>query len=91
MEDCKPVSTPLATRMKFQANCPSPLFDATIYHSLVGSLLYLTHTQPNIAFVVNLCSRYLQAPHESHYYLKGTTHMGIHYATWSPYSSSRIL
>jgi hypothetical protein len=93
MEDRKPASTHLAIGIKFHAKCPSPLFDATIYLSLVGRLLYLTHTRSNIGFVVNLSSQYLQAPHESSHlqvvkhllcYLKGTTCMAIHFAVGAP-------
>lgn len=89
MEDCNPIGTPLASRMKFQADCPSPLLNATIYRSPVGSVLYLTDNQPNIAFVVNMCTWYMKEPHENHWqaikgilcYMRGTTHMSIHYST----------
>jgi hypothetical protein len=40
---------------------------ATLYHLLVGRLLYLTHTRSDISFVVGLVSRYMQTPHESHW------------------------
>jgi hypothetical protein len=54
---------------------------------IVGSLLYLTHTRPDISFVVGLGTRYMQTPHESHWkaaksilrYVHGTVQFGIHY------------
>ena len=57
----------------------------------MGSLIYLTHSQPNISYVVGSFSRYKQEPHEFHLketkriliYVKGTTSFGIHYAAGS--------
>jgi hypothetical protein len=67
---------------------------STLYQQLVGSLLYLTHTQPNISFVVGVCSRYMQEPHEIQWkdanrilrYVKGTPNFGIFYAADFPLS-----
>ena len=44
----------------------SPEVDATLYHQLVGSLLYLIDSSPNLSFVVGRVSHYMQTPHESH-------------------------
>jgi len=41
--------------------------DATLYCQLVGSLLSLTHTPPDISFVVGLVAQYMQTSHESHW------------------------
>ena len=65
-----------------------PRVDATLYRQLVGSLLYLTHSRPDISFVVGLVAWYMQHPHESHWkatkrmlrYICGTTQFGIHYS-----------
>jgi hypothetical protein len=51
------------------------------------SLIYLTHSRPDISFVVSVVSRFMQDPREIHWkevkhivrYLKGTTHFGIKY------------
>ena len=64
------------------------LGDATLYHQLVGSLVYLTVTRPNIAHVVHLVSQFLAAPHSTHYaavfhilrYIKGTMFNGLHFS-----------
>jgi hypothetical protein len=45
----------------------SPEVDAMLYHQLVGILLYLTHTCPNLSFVVDIVSRYMQTPHKIHW------------------------
>ena len=56
--------------------------------SLVGSLLYLTHSCPNLSFAIGHVARYMQTPHESHWkagkrilrYIQGTIRFGIHYS-----------
>jgi hypothetical protein len=67
MDDSKPTPSPFQSGVKLVATCTSPEVDATLYHQLVGSLLYLTHTHPDISFVVGLVSWYMQTPHESHW------------------------
>ena len=54
MEDCKPTPSPFQFGVKLSLTCTSPEVDATLYHQLVGSLLYLTHSCPDISFVVGL-------------------------------------
>jgi hypothetical protein len=66
MDDFKPAPSPFQYGIKLVAICTSPEVDATLYCQLVGSLLYLTHTCPDIYFVVSLVSYYMQTPHESH-------------------------
>eukprot|EP00253_Pinus_taeda_P034007 PITA_34007 len=67
MEDCKPAPSPFQSRDKFSVTCTSPEVDATLFRQLVGKLLYLTHTHPNLSFVVSLIARFMQNPHESHW------------------------
>ena len=63
-----------------------------LYRQLVGSLLYLTHIRPDIAFAVGFVSRFSQDPRESHRkaakrilrYLKGTVRFGIQYTAGTP-------
>ena len=66
MEDCKPTPSPFQSTVKLCATCTSPEVDATLYHQLIGSLLYLTHSHPDLSFVVGHVSRYMQTLHESH-------------------------
>jgi hypothetical protein len=56
MEYCKPTPSPFQSGFKLAATCTSPEVDDTLYHQLVGSLLYLTHTCPGISFDVGLFS-----------------------------------
>jgi hypothetical protein len=75
--------------VNLSATCTSPEVDATLYRWLVGSLLYLTHTHPDLSFVVGLVARYMQTPHESHWkatkrilhYVRGTVQFEIHYSS----------
>ena len=67
MEDCKPTPSPLHFGVKLDSTCTSPEVDATLYHQLVGSLLYLTHSRPDLSFAVGHVSRYMQTPHENHW------------------------
>ena len=47
------------------------------YRRLIGKLIYLNHTRPDIAFTVNLLSDFMQATHKLLAYLKGTMGHGL--------------
>ena len=63
--------------------------DDSMYGSLIGSLLYLTATRPDILFVVSLLSRFMHLPRDTHFtaakimlrYIKGTSKFGIFFPT----------
>ncbi|KAK4386396.1 Retrovirus-related Pol polyprotein from transposon RE2 [Sesamum angolense] len=87
MESCKTVTTPLVTGEKYQKENGSQKVDGSMYRSLIGSLLYLTATRPDIMFATSLLSRFMQSPSQVHYaaakrilrYLRGTKDFGIWY------------
>jgi hypothetical protein len=89
MDNCKPTPSPFQSGVNLSATCTSPKVDATLYCQLVGSLLYLNHTHPDLSFVVGLVARYMQTPHESHWkatqrilrYVRGTVQFEIHYSS----------
>ena len=54
MDDCRPTRSPFQSRFKLTATCTSPEVDATLYCQLVGSLLYFTHTCPDLSFFLVL-------------------------------------
>ncbi|XP_059639087.1 secreted RxLR effector protein 161-like [Cornus florida] len=87
IEQANPVSTPCITGIKLSKNGELKLVDSTMFRSLVGNLMYLIATRPDIMFAVNLVSRFMEKPHSSHWeaakrilrYVKGTTDYGIFY------------
>ena len=87
MEDCKHVSTPMITGCKLCANDGSANIDQRLYRSMVGSLLYLTASRPDIMLAVGLVARYQAAPKQNHLlaikrifrYLQRTSHYGLWY------------
>jgi len=87
MEDCKEAATPITTNCLMDADEVGQSIDSTKYRGLIGSLLYLTASRPNIQFGVCLCARFQANPKESHFkvakrilnYLKGTINVGLWY------------
>eukprot|EP00253_Pinus_taeda_P027865 PITA_27865 len=67
MEDCNPAPSPFQSGAKLSVTCTSPEVDATLYRQFVGKLLYLTHTRPDLSFVIGLVARFIQNPSESHW------------------------
>ncbi|GJV58049.1 retrovirus-related pol polyprotein from transposon TNT 1-94 [Tanacetum coccineum] len=75
---------------KSQRHLPKPgtPVDATLYRGMIGSLMYLTSSRPNLIYAVCLCARYQAKPIEKHLnavkrifrYLKGTINMGLWYS-----------
>eukprot|EP00253_Pinus_taeda_P028441 PITA_28441 len=57
MEDCKPTPSPFQSGAKISVTFTSPEVDSTLYRQLVGKILYLTHTCPDLSFVVGLIAR----------------------------------
>eukprot|EP00253_Pinus_taeda_P020314 PITA_20314 len=67
MEYCKPAPSLFQFGVKLSVTCTSPEVDATLYCQLGGKILYLTHTCPDLSFVVCLVARFMQKPRESHW------------------------
>ncbi|XP_006593273.1 uncharacterized protein LOC114379003 [Glycine soja] len=87
MQDCKPLATPMAMNEKLSKDVGKNKVDATIYRSLVGSLIYLTNSRPDIVHAVSIVSRFMSNPRKAHFaaakrilrYVKGTKDFGILY------------
>ncbi|KAL0345462.1 UNVERIFIED_CONTAM: Retrovirus-related Pol polyprotein from transposon RE1 [Sesamum radiatum] len=83
---CKSISTPVEPHTKMCAHEGQDSEDATMYRKLVGSLIYLTLTRPDISFAVGVMSCYMQNSKKSHLevvrrilrYMKGTLNLEIH-------------
>jgi len=67
MDWCKDALMPLQQNLKLQNDDGSKEVDATLYRQLVGSLIYLTTTKPNLAFTVSTLSQFMSKPLESHW------------------------
>jgi len=66
MADAKPLSTPMVTTTALDADEDGEAVDLKEYRSMIGSLLYLTATRPDIHFDVCLCARFQASPRISH-------------------------
>ena len=66
MADCKPISMPLDQNLKLQADEGQVLEDVTMYRKIVGSLIYLTISRPDLSYVVGLESQFMQLPRKPH-------------------------
>uniref|UniRef100_A0A2N9F9Q0 Integrase catalytic domain-containing protein n=1 Tax=Fagus sylvatica TaxID=28930 RepID=A0A2N9F9Q0_FAGSY len=89
--DSKIVDTPIEYNNRLNTHDGEPLPDATLYRQLVGSLVYLTVTRPDISYAVHIVSQFMAAPRSLHYaavlrilrYLKGTLFHGLHFSSQS--------
>ncbi|GJX79764.1 retrovirus-related pol polyprotein from transposon TNT 1-94 [Tanacetum coccineum] len=87
METCDSVGTPMEIKDKLDLDQNGTLVDATKYHCMIGSVLYLTSSRPDIVHATCLCARYQAKPTEKHLkevkrifrYLWGTVNMGLWY------------
>ena len=85
MLDCKPSDTPIATNNGLQMIEGEKLANRGQYQRMVGKLIYLSHTRPDIAYAVGVVSRFMHKPQIQHMttvmrilrYLKGTSSRGI--------------
>nr|GEY87177.1 retrovirus-related Pol polyprotein from transposon TNT 1-94 [Tanacetum cinerariifolium] len=84
MSSCDSVGTPMATK-HLDADLSGTPVDQMKYHSVVGALMYLTTSRPDIMDATCYCARYQAKPTEKHltavkrifWYLKDTIHMGL--------------
>ena len=67
MDKCKPINTPFSTSCHLDHDEAGIPVDETKYRGIIGSLLYLTASRPDIMFAVCMCARFQSAPKESHF------------------------
>ncbi|CAH9116305.1 unnamed protein product [Cuscuta europaea] len=85
LENSTPVKTPMTHACKLDTDPSGKPVDVTAYRGMIGSLLYLTSSRPDIMFGTCLCARFQANPKESHllamkrilHYLKGTPNLGL--------------
>jgi len=68
----KPISVPLNQNGKLSADAGEVLEDTTMYKKIVGSLIYMTITRPDLNYTVGLESQFMQVPRKPH--LDGVRH-----------------
>nr|GEV66681.1 retrovirus-related Pol polyprotein from transposon TNT 1-94 [Tanacetum cinerariifolium] len=67
MRNCKIAATPMNIGEKLSLDDDSGMADSTLYRSLVGRLIYVTHSRPDIAFSVGMVSRFMHKPSKHHF------------------------
>ncbi|GJX58373.1 putative reverse transcriptase, RNA-dependent DNA polymerase [Tanacetum coccineum] len=91
--DVKTASTPMETHKPLLKDADGKDVDEHLYRSMIGSLMYLTSSRPDIMFVVCACARFQVNPKRSHLhavkrifrYLKGQPKLGLWYPKDSPF------
>nr|GEV98999.1 hypothetical protein [Tanacetum cinerariifolium] len=66
MDSCDPVDTPMVDQLKVDENPLGIPVDQTRFRSMVGSLMYLTASRPDLVFAVCMCARYQASPTKKH-------------------------
>ncbi|GKE15550.1 retrovirus-related pol polyprotein from transposon TNT 1-94, partial [Tanacetum coccineum] len=95
MESNDPVDTPIVEKSKLDEDTQGKSIDPTHYRGMVGTLMYLTASRPDLTFAVCMCAQYQAKPTEKHLhavkrifkYLRGIVNRGL----WYPKDSSIAL
>ena len=99
MSNCNPSPTPVITSLKLSKDDDGSTIDPTLFKRLVGSLMYLKTTRPNIMYGVSLILGFMESPKDSHQtggkrilrYVSGTKDLGIMYSTSKKLNSLHTL
>jgi len=86
---CKPALVPMMSNFKPEISVDTLLPDPTSYRRLIGRLIYLTNTRPDLCFSVHKLNQYLASPHQSHSdaalhilrYVKGCPGKGLFFSS----------
>ncbi|KAL0551748.1 hypothetical protein IC582_010837 [Cucumis melo] len=89
LDQCQHKRTPAATHVKVTKDVNGIVVDHKLYRSMVGSLLYLTASRPDIAYAIGICARFQSDPRSSYLtavkrilkYVHGTSDFGILYSS----------
>ncbi|GJR27786.1 putative ribonuclease H-like domain-containing protein [Tanacetum coccineum] len=93
MESVRPATTPYEAAKPKSKDEPDDAVNVHLYRSMIGSLMYLTASRPDIMFAVSACSRHQVTPLTSNLnavkkifkYLKGQPKLGLWYPRDSPF------
>nr|GEW69321.1 retrotransposon protein, putative, Ty1-copia subclass [Tanacetum cinerariifolium] len=86
-ESCDPVDTPMVEKSKLNEDKEGKAVDPSHYRGMIGTLLYLTASRPDLQFAICMCARYQARPTEKYVhavkrifrYLRGTVNQGLWY------------
>nr|GFA50104.1 putative ribonuclease H-like domain-containing protein [Tanacetum cinerariifolium] len=87
-ESCDPVDTPMVEKSKLNEDKKGKAVHPSHYYGMIGTLLYLTTSRPDLQFVICMCARYQAWPTKKHLhsvkrifrYLRGTVNRGLWYS-----------
>ncbi|GKD81341.1 retrovirus-related pol polyprotein from transposon TNT 1-94 [Tanacetum coccineum] len=87
-DSCDPVDTPMVEKSKLDEDKEGKFVDPSHYRGMIGTLLYLTASRPDLQFAICMCARYQARPNEKHLhavkrifrYLRGTVNQGLWYS-----------
>ncbi|GJW20353.1 retrovirus-related pol polyprotein from transposon TNT 1-94 [Tanacetum coccineum] len=94
-DSCDPVDTLMVEKSKLDEDKEGKAVDPSHYRGMIGTLLYLTASRPDLQFSISMCAQYQARPTEKHlhavkrifWYLRGTVNQGL----WYPKDSSITL
>ncbi|GJY36545.1 retrovirus-related pol polyprotein from transposon TNT 1-94 [Tanacetum coccineum] len=86
-DSCDPMDTPMVEKSKLNEDKEGKAVDPSHYRGMIGTLLYLTASRPDLQFAICMCARYQARPTEKHLhavkrifqYLRGTINRGLWY------------
>jgi hypothetical protein len=89
MKECKSMPTPMVMDLKKLNDVNSCEIDPHLYRQMIGSLMYLINTRPDICYAMNVFSQFMSQPRKTHLittkhvlrYLRGTIGYGLRYAS----------
>lgn len=99
MESCNAVKNPIVPGTKLSKDEGGARIDETLFKQMVGSLMYLTVTRPELMNSVSLLSRFMSSPTMTHWlaakrilrYVQGTTNLGILFKKGENKNSLRLV
>ena len=65
--NCHTNDTPIEVNYNLTLKEDDPRIEKTSYQKLIGRLLYLSHTQPDISYSVHVLSQFMHSPRQSHF------------------------
>ncbi|KAK9186936.1 hypothetical protein WN944_018325 [Citrus x changshan-huyou] len=98
MTACQPIDTPIEEGLKFCITSDQVPVDKGRYQRLIGRLMYLSHTRPDLAYALSVVSQFMHNPEEQHMkaimrilrYLKTNPGKGILFSKNEDYSNIEV-